>query len=934
MEVSSKEKVQCSVCDVTMRKDMLERHWNRKHEDKLKAGDKPGWRYVAVPGQGSLFKHGFSSNKPSEEEEPVDAIDVMEEPPQSSASKRSIDDVPLDENSNKRIKHNTAEEGVELKVDSVAKDVKEVKAMLEKMEKKLFVEKERVEFMSSEESINVDSVIDGCRDIDNFDRNISLMDIVKEESDEENIDVYFCRICFDGTKPPSNSNKPGVRLYDRSKDDTTSKNLSRELRNLKTMVKVHSKSKTHLQKREILKTQTLKLKERSSRINRVGLNIFRTRYNGIMQAKSLGDFEEDILKGKMNGEDLGDINHSRKFAKELDTAIYDTMKDDIKYNVNQILAATNQKRPFGLVFDKMTPNKTTGQIHGIILPVPENPLTQDFLLPLMLDIPTVKDHSAEGLARSAKEIFNSYGLTDDMLEGIGVDGEYIKKGVKTKLLELLEIDGWTEPDKDKWISAVWEPAHQLELTTKDVRKLDAFDWLEKQINIINDVTHLLNIGKGLEQSKVAAEEVKEKFYKLRALSDTRFAAYFESSIGNFVKRTETTITALRKREQSVDKKVKDTAIRLIKEVCSKKFLILNLGLLDVYRLLGSVSSQLQTVQLFPWDIQKKQHSLLETLKKMENLKLTMNTDTGEVEEINQSLWPSLGETLDSILDVNYLSGRTVTEMEPRKTRSQADISSSKSLLLTVQNRLSSLCKHLASILESRLKEHPTPEVISIMAGCLDLGCILDEEETEEVKANRKKCLKKLVKAARIETVDNVLKQYDVFKDRFKEVVKSNDENDVVKRFESLLFQVHSCSSDCARKCSQKDQPLNPRVPNLFKILHLFFKEPSLYEGLEDFLSFLLRCIVKTHAEGCAESMGNIVEMHSDKRRGNMELLDAGKEAAIHWNCPPLSKADGLGTRALNKHFGAGRWNFITHFDRSDSTVTKRLRGVESKIAFF
>ena len=270
----------------------------------------------------------------------MDAIDVMEDPPQSSAFKRSIDDVTLDENSKKRIKHNTAEEGVELKVDSVAKDVKDVKAMLEKMEKKLFVEKERVESVSSEESINVDSVIDGCRDIANFDRNISLMDIVKEESDEENIDVYFFRICFDGTKSPSNSNKPGVRLYDRSKDDTTSKNLSRELRNLKTMVKVHSKSKTHLQKREILKTQTLKLKERSSRINRVGLNIFRTRYNGIMQAKSLGDFEEDILKGKMNGEDLGDINH--KFAKEIDTAIYDTTKDYIIYNGNQILAETNQ----------------------------------------------------------------------------------------------------------------------------------------------------------------------------------------------------------------------------------------------------------------------------------------------------------------------------------------------------------------------------------------------------------------------------------------------------------------------------------------------------------------------------------------------------------------------------------------------------------------
>ena len=134
-----------------------------------------------------------------------------------------------------------------------------------------------------------------------------------------------------------------------------------------------------------------------------------------------------------------------------------------------------------------------------------------------------------------------------MLEGIGVDGEYIKKGVKSKLIELLEMDDWTEEEKDDWITAVWEPAYQLELTTKDVRKSESFEWLEHQISVIGDITSLLNIGKGLEQSKEAAVEVGEKFYKLKALSDTRFSAYFESAINNFEKRTETTISALRKR---------------------------------------------------------------------------------------------------------------------------------------------------------------------------------------------------------------------------------------------------------------------------------------------------------------------------------------------------------------------------------------------------
>ena len=90
-------------------------------------------------------------------------------------------------------------------------------------------------------------------------------------------------------------------------------------------------------------------------------------------------------------------------------------------------------------------------------------------------------------------------------------------------------------------------------------------------------------------------------------------------------------------------------------------------------------------------------------------------------------------------------------------------------------------------------------------------------------------------------------------------------------------------------------------------------------GIEDFLSIFLRCIVKTHAEGCAESKGNIVDMHSDKSMGRVELVDAGKEAAIHWNCPSLAKADGLGTMALDKKFVQGKWNFLKNFEKADST---------------
>ena len=584
----------------------------------------------------------------------------------------------------------------------------------------------------------------------------------------------------------------------------------------------------------------------------------------------------------------------------------------------------------------MTPNKTTGQIHGVIVPVPENLLSQEFCVPIMLDIPPVKDHSAVGLAIYAREVFNSFGFADSQLEGIGVDGEYIKKGVKSKLLELLDIENWTEDDKDFWITAVWEPAHQLELTTKDVRKSSSFEWLENLIDVVSDITNLLNIGKGLEQSRVAAAEVGEKFYKLKALSDTRFSAYFESALINFERRTETTVAALRKRVESSDKKVKETAARLLREMCSQKFLILNLGLLDVYGLLGSISSQLQTVQQFPWDITKKQTKLIETLQRMSKLKLTLDEQTGEFEEIDESLWPKLGQELDSVLEGRYVSVQTVLEVAPRRGRSASDISANQSLLQTVENRLTSLCTHLASVLQSRLEDTPTPSIIPIMSKCLDLEDIVSKEETADQKSEREKDIKALCKAGKVDNakIEAVVKQYNSFKDKLINVVKCDEKDEVVKRFETFLFETHSCSKDCQKGCSDKDKVILPRIPVMFKIVHLFFKEPSLYLGLEDFLSLFLRCIVKTHAEGCAESMGNLVDMHCDKRRGRMDIESTGREAAIHWNCPPLVKADGLGGRALDRLFGHGKWNFVTNFNQADSTVTKRLKKLESKLAFF
>ena len=77
------------------------------------------------------------------------------------------------------------------------------------------------------------------------------------------------------------------------------------------------------------------------------------------------------------------------------------------------------------------------------------------------------------------------------------------------------------------------------------------------------------------------------------------------------------------------------------------------------------------------------------------------------------------------------------------------------------------------------------------------------------------------------------------------------------------------------------------------------------------VNILFRCLVKTHAEGVVESMGNYVELHADTRRGRMDISDIGKEAMIHWNGPPIAMADTLGEAALDRHFGRNRLYWMT-----------------------
>ena len=789
------------------------------------------------------------------------------------------------------------------------------------------------------------------KDLEEFEDSLENLELGKVDETDEDI-VFFCKVCFDNNPPPPTEKLvTGCFTLDlktfSAQKLTKPEHQPRAFRALKSNIKNHIVNiQHHKHKVEEKKRKQKIVLDTESRNRKVGLNLFRIRYSGIKHHQPRTSFEGDVLTAKLNGVDVGNINNSRFFAKDLDRAIFETMKDDLKNAMETELEATKERRPVGLLFDKMTPSKETGQIHALVIPVPENPLSQPLLVPVCLEVPPVTEHSVPALAKLAKSVLNGSGVDDKQLEGIAVDGEYVRKGIKEKLLELLDLPGMDEEDKAGWITCVWDPAHELELAMKDVRKDQVFDWLEKHIKLINEATELLNIGKGLQQSLRVAEELDEKLYKLRNMSSTRFVAYFYRCLENNEKSLSISIEVLKEKSTSSSKKeTKEKAGRILKSWKTQQWMMINLGLIDIFRLMGMASKELQKVEIFPWDVLGIQESLISNLRTMADLKITDESGKEFENKLNEKLWPALNKDVENILRGEYKGQDTTVFQMYRRGRSGDDIKlSSLSVLKTVENRLSSLARIIASKLESRLaveKDHQSSEIISLMGKCLNVEKIIamgmtDEEFNDEGRASLKIVVGKA--GYNMEEEEAVEEQYEVFKHRMYNLNQQDEvSSELIRTNNHVLYKLHECSLDCQAKtiktCHDKGKVKFPKQPIPMKFLHLFLRKEELFSGIEQFLHLLLRCLLKTHAETVAESMGNLVDLHCEKRRG-LGIEDVGRETFIDWNGPPVHHVESLGIKTLNRHFKGTKWHFVTVANKSDSEVTKKLKSKQPKLPFF
>ena len=95
---------------------------------------------------------------------------------------------------------------------------------------------------------------------------------------------------------------------------------------------------------------------------------------------------------------------------------------------------------------------------------------------------------------------------------------------------------------------------------------------------------------------------------MQTYSSTRFAAYVEKVYKNAYNDYVIIVNVLRKRAESSNRKVSDTAKDLLSKLLTVKFVGTLLGCIDIYRVIATASSELQTVELFPWEVIAKLNS--------------------------------------------------------------------------------------------------------------------------------------------------------------------------------------------------------------------------------------------------------------------------------------------------------------------------------------
>ena len=99
-----------------------------------------------------------------------------------------------------------------------------------------------------------------------------------------------------------------------------------------------------------------------------------------------------------------------------------------------------------------------------------------------------------GLAETAKSTLNEFGILDNQVQGLGWDGEYVKKGVKKAFISKHNVECMNLRERRM---SDWSVGACSSDWMNDCMKMPCFMWLTEYIKNVNTKIETLNIEKEL-----------------------------------------------------------------------------------------------------------------------------------------------------------------------------------------------------------------------------------------------------------------------------------------------------------------------------------------------------------------------------------------------------------------------------------------------------
>jgi hypothetical protein len=161
---------------------------------------------------------------------------------------------------------------------------------------------------------------------------------------------------------------------------------------LKKNIHKHSNSQQHLKKSQESANLSREQEKFVEKNKKAGMICGRLAYTAIKSDQSLSKYEEHVSLLAALKMPVGQLNHSRKFCRELGDSIYKCLRDRLDFYIKAPIPSTGRPTPVSFIADKYTPNRITGQIVGIVA------FVDGKIKDINIGFPKVVDPSAIGIA--------------------------------------------------------------------------------------------------------------------------------------------------------------------------------------------------------------------------------------------------------------------------------------------------------------------------------------------------------------------------------------------------------------------------------------------------------------------------------------------------------------------------------------------------------